>query len=199
MRILGERSLATLLESVLLFFWCVAWLVALAFAVLPFLGLEDTSFNFPVQITHGLVDEKEGPGGTWTIRTAVAQVGTPHDRTWIASLVAVPFVVLLAFVLGQLRAIFRSLQGGSPFVAGTARRLRWIGVAILLHEALRVAITLTVIGPAIEELRPLARGAVIQVSAWPQLELLFLAGAVLVLAEVFRRGVRMQDEQDLTV
>lgn len=200
MKIVVERSLAGLLESVLFLGWAGAWLVALAFAVLPFLGAEQTTFRFGVQVAHGLAEEKkEGPGGTWTLQPVVAQVSTPHDRTWIASLVAVPFVVLIAYVLGQLRAIFGSLQTDAPFIAGTARRLRRVGAALLLYEGLRVAITLTVIAPAIESLRPLAGGAVIQASAFPHLGLLFLAAAVLVLADVFRRGARLQDEQDLTV
>jgi hypothetical protein len=199
MKLLGKRSLSSLMEITLGFFWIGTWFVAVLFAVLPFAGLENTNFTFTVPITHGLSDEKDGPGGTWTLTTVAAAVSTPHGYTWVGSLVALPFVVLLAFVFGQLLAIFRSLREGSPFIAQNARRLRRIGLAILLMEGLRVLVMLVVVEPVIEKLRPLARGAVIQTSVWPSMEGLFLGFSVLILAEVFRRGTRMQEEQALTV
>lgn len=199
MKLLGEASVSSALESILLFFQVVAWFVAAAFVVLPCLGVEGAWFTFPVELEHWVCYQAEGPGGTWSFETIEAQVSAPNDGSWIGSVVAAPFMALIAFVLGELRAVFRSLREGSPFVAANARRLRRIGLGILVFEALRVVVTATVVAPAIESLRIVVEGNRMRVDAWPDWTLLFLAFAVLVLAEVFRRGTKMQDEQALTV
>ena len=161
------------------------------------LGPDGATVTFPAHTRAGLMDEIEGPGGTWRLQAAVVEVETPHDLSWIASLVALPFAALIAFVLGQLRAIFRSLRDGSPFIIANARRLKRIGLGFLVFEALRVIVTITVVGPWLEQLS--SNGRVIQVSNWPVLSNVFVGLVTLVLAEVFRRGTVMQDEQALTV
>jgi hypothetical protein len=112
---------------------------------------------------------------------------------------AAPFLALYVFVLGKLRAIFRSLRDGSPFVDANARRLRHIGLALLVAEGLHVFVTSVVVGPALERPRPVRDGERIQARTGPTWEVVFLAPAVLVLAEVFRRGTEMQVERELTV
>jgi len=199
MKTLGERSLSSLLESILLFIQVCIWIVVVAFLVIPLLPLENTAFSFTTPITHGLRHETEGPGGTWTLRATWVEVTTTHDQGWIGSLAAIPFLALIAFVVGELRAVFRSLRDGSPFIAANARRIRRIGLSVLVFEALRVVVTITVVAPALERLKPVVGGAVIQADAWPSGMVVFLGCAVLVLAEVFRRGTRMHDEQALTV
>ena len=199
MRTFGPWSLSSLLESILLFLQFVAWCAVAAFLVLPFLPIEGTTFNFTLPLRHGFEVAREGPGGTWTFEAVVAGVETPHDRAWIASLVAVPFVALIALVLGQLRAVFCSLRDGSPFVAVNARRIRRIGLGVLAFEVLRVVVTITIVAPALERLDHVPGGSRIQAVAWPNGTALFLGCAVLVLAEVFRRGTLMHDEQALTV
>jgi hypothetical protein len=52
-------------------------------------------------------------------------------------------LVLLAFglwVIGELRAVFRSFRHGRPFVAANVRRIRMIGWAIIVGEVARAAI-----------------------------------------------------------
>jgi len=140
-----------------------------------------------------------GPTGTWTLETASVHVSTPLGGGGFGSLVAVPFLALIAFVLGELRAVFCSLRDGSPFVAANARRIRRIGLSILGYEALRFVVTTTVVGPALEKLRLVEGTGRIHADAGPSFMALFLGCAVLVLAEVFRRGTLMHDEQALTV
>ncbi len=200
MKALGENSLSDWLGVFVTIFWLGAWFVVAAFVVIPFLGLENTSFTFETPIAHGLRVEMQGPGGTWKLRTVVADVSTPHSRAWIGSLLALPFIVLIALVLGGLRKILLSLREGSPFVSENARRLRRIGLLMLLIETLRVIVTATLVCPLIEELEPVTPGRqVIEATAWPNWEFVFTGCAVLILAEVFRRGTAMRDEQALTV
>ena len=50
-------------------------------------------------------------------------------------------VVLLAlvmWVLGQLRAVFRTLRDGQPFVPANAMRIRWIAYVVILGEVAAV-------------------------------------------------------------
>jgi hypothetical protein len=194
----GGRSLATLLESVLTILWVLVWFVVLAFVVIPFFGSENTRFTFPVDVVRGNLREKIGPGGEWSVEATQMVVTTPPDRgAWLASAVAAPFLALIGFAIGQLRAIFRTLREGSPFVPANSRRLRLIGYAILLFEVARAAVTHLLVRPMLEGLE--VDGRPLRPSAWPSWETLCVGLAVLVLAEVFRRGTQLQDEQALTV
>ena len=44
------------------------------------------------------------------------------------------------FVVGQLRAVIRTLRDGRPFVPANATRIRWIGFAVIAGELARAAI-----------------------------------------------------------
>lgn len=47
---------------------------------------------------------------------------------------------LALWVLGQLRAVFRTLRDGRPFVPDNAARIRWIGCGVILGELARTAV-----------------------------------------------------------
>jgi hypothetical protein len=205
MKALGRGSLSSVLWVVLTYCWLGAWFVTIAWVVLPIAmtlsGHDDWGFFFPANVNNAVTQEEAGSGGTWKLEVRELLVTAPPDRAWIFSLVTAPLALLIALVLGWLRAILASLRAGSPFIAENARRLQRIGVAVLTLETLRWVVVLTVVAPTIEGLAFGAKDQrrVVEISAWPDLLTLFLGGAVLVLAEVFRQGTRMQDEQSLTV
>ncbi|HLG59512.1 MAG TPA: DUF2975 domain-containing protein [Vicinamibacterales bacterium] len=113
---------------------------------------------------------------------------------------AIVLIVLLAVVLlviGQLRAVFRTLQAGQPFVPANATRIRWIAYAVIVSEIARSAIVFfenyyAMTHFAAEGLRFHAR---------PEVNgLVIVSGLIiLVLAEVFRVGTRLDEDQSLTV
>jgi hypothetical protein len=113
---------------------------------------------------------------------------------------AIFLIVLLAVVLlviGQLRAVFRTLQAGQPFVPANAARIRWIACAVIASEIARAAIVFfenyyAMTHFAAEGLRFHAR---------PEVNGLAIVGGliILVLAEVFRIGTRLDEDQSLTV
>jgi len=200
MKLLGARSLSSWLGSFLTVCWVISWCVVLVWVALPFLVREGVSFTFPAEIDSGLIEERAGPGGTWTLEATEVSVKTPPGRTWVGTLIGLPFLALFTFVLGRLRAIFHSLRDGSPFIPANARRLRSVGLAVLWIEVLDFVVTVAGINPLLEQLRPAAQGgAVLHVEASLDWTVVFLGLAVLVIAEVFRRGTQMQDEQALTV
>ena len=98
----------------------------------------------------------------------------------------VSFGVML-FVVTRLLEILKTLRFGSPFVKENADRFRTVGYALLIGEGAKIAFGfLSLLTDADIEIDT-------QVITWLAIV------AVFVLAEVFREGARMKEEQDLTV
>ncbi|NWG70747.1 MAG: DUF2975 domain-containing protein [Parvularculaceae bacterium] len=98
----------------------------------------------------------------------------------------VTFGVML-FIVNRLLEILRTLRLGSPFAGENAERFRQVGFALLLGEGAKVAF--------------LILGGVFDADVDLNFEFItwIAMAAVLVLAEVFRQGAKMKEEQDLTV
>ncbi len=96
-------------------------------------------------------------------------------------------VGVMLFVVTRLLEILKTLRFGSPFVKENADRFRTVGYALLIGEGAKIAFGfLSLITDADLEIDT-------QVITWLAIV------AVFVLAEVFREGARMKEEQDLTV
>ena len=112
----------------------------------------------------------------------------------------VTLVVMLAFggvVLWQLRALFRTLRDGHPFVSANATRIRRVAWALIFGELTRTALVyfstdFTMTHFTADGLRFQAR---------PDLNLVtIICGMiVLVIAEVFSVGARLDEDQSLTI
>ena len=101
------------------------------------------------------------------------------------------------WVLVQLRAVFRTLRDGHPFVAANAMRIRWIGYAVIGGELVR---SLVLFGGNAYAKAHFAAGAV-RFDAWPRIDVFAIIHGliILVLAEVFRAGARLDEDQSLTI
>ncbi len=94
---------------------------------------------------------------------------------------------VMLFVVNRLLEILKALRFGSPFVRENADRFRGIGYALLMGEGAKFAFGfLSLIFDADVELN-------MTFLSWLAIITVF------VLAEVFREGARMKEEQDLTV
>jgi hypothetical protein len=106
-------------------------------------------------------------------------------------------LALARWVLGLLRAVVRTLRDGQPFVRANATRIRWIGVAVIVGEFVRCGIVF------FENYYPMAHFSAdgLRFEAWPDLNILAIIHGVIivVIAEVFRAGTRLDEEQSLTV
>jgi len=91
------------------------------------------------------------------------------------------------YVVERLLELLKTLRFGSPFVKENARRFRNVGVALLIGELSKIAIWIL--------------AAIFDADVDADLDFMAFVSiaAVLVLAEVFREGARMKEEQDLTV
>jgi len=118
---------------------------------------------------------------------------------FLAVNLAIPIVysTLVLCVLGLLQAIFRTLRDGQPFVAGNAMRLRWIALAVIGGELARAALAFFESYYAMTHFT----GEGLRFDVQPDLNIFALINGliILVIAEVFRTGTRLDEEQSLTV
>lgn len=113
---------------------------------------------------------------------------------------AILLIVLLAFVmwvLDQVRGVFRTLRQGQPFASANAVRIRRIAVAVILGEFARAGVVFFENYYAMKHFA--AEG--LKFDAWPDFNILsvFYGLIILVIAEVFRAGTRLDEDQSLTV
>jgi hypothetical protein len=109
-------------------------------------------------------------------------------------------LILLAFglwVIGELRAVFRSFRHGRPFVPANVRRIRMIGWAMILGEIVRASIVAAGSVYAMHHFS--ADGLRFEVR--PDVHVMTVVGGliVLALAEAFREGVRLDEDRSLTI
>ena len=122
------------------------------------------------------------------------------DRTNVsvtAILFVLPASTAIFLIFWQLRLFLRSVKEGRPFDRENPRRIRRIGYLV------------TVLGP-LDSLMDLVLGWLYlprislpdsSLNVNPDLhpDLIFLGFIILLIAQIFDEGVKMQDEQDLTV
>lgn len=109
-------------------------------------------------------------------------------------------IVLLGLTLWlvtQLRLVFRTLRDGQPFVAANAARIRQVGFAVILGELARAA---TLYFDSYYTTTHFAATGVRLLATLDISGMAILDGLViLVVAEVFRHGTRLDEEQTLTI
>ncbi|MEX0645518.1 MAG: DUF2975 domain-containing protein [Parvularculaceae bacterium] len=96
-------------------------------------------------------------------------------------------VGVMLYIVNRLLEILRTLRFGSPFVRENADRFKRVGYALLIGEGAKFAFSFL--------------GMIFDVDLEINMELTTWIAiiAVFVLAEVFREGAKMKEEQDLTV
>lgn len=178
MKTLGRRSLASFLRVALRVAQILLWVLV------PFVAFAcGVALLLAYGVTLEWVDMPPPPapvfGWIWTVRCAVA--------------LAVAIVIV-----SRLRSVFATLAAGDPFVPENAAHLRVIGIALAAGELVRYALN---------SIRNVSMNAMqipipeewegdmfsISIGIW------FAVLTVIVLAEVFREGSRMRQEQQFTI
>ena len=123
----------------------------------------------------------------------------PPNRASVTGTMALVAVMLalVLWVLGQLRGVFRTLRDGRPFVPENASRIRRIGYAVILGELARAALVFSSNAYAMTHFS--AQG--LRFDARPDLNLFAIVHGLIILAiaEVFRAGTRLDEDQSLTI
>jgi DUF2975 family protein len=104
---------------------------------------------------------------------------------------------LALWVLGLLRSLVRSVRAGHPFAAANAGRVRAIGWAVIVGEMARASLVY------FENHYAMTHFAVqsLQFVARPHISVFAIGHGliILALAEVFRVGTRLDEDQSLTI
>jgi hypothetical protein len=110
---------------------------------------------------------------------------------------AVSFALMLV-LLNNLRRIFQRVRDGAAFDAHNALRLRTLSVVLL---ALAIVQAVAEVATSMAVRSGLAAGSSVAVAGGLRIHmpLLLPALVLLALAEVFRRGAELQDEQSLVI
>jgi hypothetical protein len=208
MTAVGSRSAASLLTALLSVAWyVVAFALALTVviaAISPYVHFGGARLDIPVSFR---VDTRAVPITTTTPGPQNAQIARargslqfePADRrSLIAPLLFV--IVMLGvtlWTLGQLRAIFRTIRDGKPFVPANATRIRTIAFIVMFGELVRSAATFVANRYAMTHFAAdgLRFDAPLDLNAFTIVQGLI----ILVIAEVFRAGSRLDEDQSLTI
>lgn len=114
-------------------------------------------------------------------------------------------LLVLAFLLSQLWLLLRAVSRDAPFTDQVVRRMRVIGLTLIAWELLEPFLWLFLSPKAWEYslLSAGARGVGLELGSMepggPQLARMAFGALLLLLAQVFRRGVRLEHDQRLTV
>ena len=199
MKALGKGSIASLVEVGLTIAWIILW-VCLGLLVLAALGygvlqaLIATGSVDPASILGGQEARIRVDGGL--------ELTTAQGVSWpivVPALVIGGVVIVGALVIiGRLRRLFDSFTSGEPFRRENADHLRVIWITMAAVEIARYAL-LGIIGTVIatmvapDSARAANLNISLDLSTWMSIAIL------IVLAEVFREGARMKEEQELTI
>jgi len=118
--------------------------------------------------------------------------GVPTGRIVAALIGLVVFAPGIAYVCAQLRRILSTLAEGDPFLPENAPRLTRIAVAIGLIEAIRMA-TVLVLAATVDLGEGYVASININLAVWGAVIVL------LILAQVFKEGTRLREEEKMTI
>lgn len=209
MKAIGKSSLSSFLKVVLDITWYLsiaglALTVVLAGMSLLTRGNVPGRLNIPVLVEvdpacYSISAPDYGiSGGELDDVVAELRFRSPGGQllVFFAAYLVVAIGILMVVVY-QLRNILGTLAAGSPFVAANAGRIRFIGWAVVIGEAVQSFIEL--VGHIIVKATFEATGVTFRWSFDMSVQTLFWGFTLIVLAEVFRLGVELREEQSLTV
>jgi Protein of unknown function (DUF2975) len=114
-----------------------------------------------------------------------------------AAILMAALLSLVFWVLARLRAVFRSLRAGKPFEPANATRIRQIAFAVIVGEVGRAAVVF--LANLYASTHFAAEG--LHFDARPDFNILAIVYGliILVIAEIFRAGAQLDEDQSLTV
>lgn len=118
--------------------------------------------------------------------------GVPAGRLVAALVGLVVFAPGIAYICAKLRQILSTLAAGDPFVPENAPRLTRIAVAIGLIEVIRMCSVL-VLAATVDLGEGYVANININLAVWGAVIVL------LILAQVFKEGTRLREEEKMTI
>lgn len=205
MKNLGNKSLSAILYTTIQIVWWLEWIGAIAITaaliVMPFFK-KDIRFSTPV--TFQAITIKT-VAVAWTTQTGQLNATEGNFSlqvpTGLANLLAMIFIVVVAFsfficVTYQLRLIFLSFTKNEPFIEFNISRIRNTGFILIgytiAHLIYHIALNAYLI-------RHFKWADDIRLTYSISFSTLFTGITLIVIAEVFKLGASLDNEQKLTI
>lgn len=118
--------------------------------------------------------------------------GVPAGRILAALIGLMVFAPGIAYVCAQLRRILSTLADGDPFVPENAPRLTRISAAIALIEIIRM-FSVLILAATVDLGEGYVANININLAVWGAVIVL------LILAQVFKEGTRLREEEKMTI
>jgi hypothetical protein len=202
MKALGKGSIASIIRVGLLIAWVVLWAAAVG------VGLGAITYGaILTMIANGAIDPALLQGGSGDVNLGGGSgdfhvtYDQPGGWTWPvvvpALLIAAVAVAGALVIVWRLRKLFDSFSTGDPFKRENATHLRAIWITMLVVEISRYVL-MALTGFLLVRFGDAAGAVSISIdgdrlAAWGSILIL------IVLAEVFREGARLKEEQELTI
>ena len=182
-------------------------IVVIGLPVVKLVAGEDSDWTIGLPVPVVLVDSDATVLTQWGNARLEAEALRGTVRLPVSILPWWLFAVLWTYVtaaigltllfLNHLRRIFQRVRSGAPFDVANVLRLRWLGLIALglamLNGVSELVTTLAVRDGVSSERLAVAPG--VAVNGW----LVFFGLVLLALAEIFRRGAVLEEEQSLIV
>lgn len=208
MKPLGKRSIASFIRILLDASW---WLVAVSLVLLTCLLLFKSAFNLEnnnLTMNLPVALELDAPvHGSGTAAQTEAQLEklrgnlrfpVSNGAFFSGSLILILILCSLFFwILTLLRLVFQSLSKGQLFIPENARRIRWVGFTLIAGEIIRAA--MVYFWSHYTSQHYTANGFHF-IASLDFSGITIISGLiVLVIAEVFEEGIRLREDQSLTI
>ena len=210
MNAMGRHSLASVLATVITVAWHLARILLAVGVVLlvvaPFVDPPRIEIQFAAPVAFTL-SPNEYRVTSPTMDAKNVRLGDAEGSLYfsprspgvvIAGAIAmVAFAALSVWMLGNLKGVFASLRARRPFVPANATRIRRVGGGLLALEVVRAVMAYASSYGVMT--RFAAEG--LRFHSRVDFDLIAIIAALIlfVIAEVFREGTRLDEEQSLTV
>lgn len=207
MKALGKGSIASIVQVGLIIAW---WVLAVVMVIWALIALAYTCFMIMVSLTAidpaSIPAPDHGGGDGVQLQVSGIDPAALADLKWTDWHIVGPVLLIAGVALGgslvivgRLRRLFASFTSAEPFRRENAQHLRVIWITMVVMELSRYAL-MAIVGLALGVFgAPDSVGHASFVidsdnfSNWMPILIL------IVLAEVFREGARMKEEQELTI
>lgn len=191
MKYLGKRSVSSFIKITLTILW---WLGITGMTVFT-LGTLFVIFNGPPK---GVTPPPLILNAEFVrIHFLQATVKNPKAMFCVFMLFGSIMMSLGLSIIYQLKKIFATLTTGSPFIIENAKRIQRIAFLIFSGAVVEL-IAGRILGYIVAE-NVIVKGVTFIVKNKPNMGAIFLGLVILVLAEIFRQGAVLKEEQDLTI
>lgn len=165
----------------------IAWVLGIISVILTVIAM-------PLTLVFGLA---RSGFPHWSTHTVLYPILNPLWLIGIysSSLFASGFFLWIVY---HLRLLMKTIKAGDPFNPANPVRIRRIGYSVIIWAPLRL-MSFGLKGVLIYQGSHLSFPALMPLSCMLALELVFFGLGILVIAQIFERGLQLQQEQDLTV